>query len=531
MNKLTTTMVVLLYCSVLQAQVPPYTITAQSSESKGYYFLMPARITPGPVIPHDQIILDSLGELVYYRTFVISNTPGFTVQPNGMISFFQGNQFTLLDSTFTTVDTARCSGYVTDSHDLQILPNGNRLMLGVETVTTDLSSFFLFNHNGSPGDTAAQVRSNIIQEIDSSGTVVFEWHAKDHFAFDDVDENWISNPVNVDWTHCNTVEPDADGNILLSSRHFNEITKINRSDSSIMWRMGGKRNEFTFLNDTLPFYGQHDIRRLQNGNVTLFDNGWQSATGASHFARALEYTLDENAKTAWLTWSYVHDTAMYSKATGNVQRLPDGNTLINYGQINASNVTFAVVDSAGGKVFEIAFDDTLFSYRSFNFQSLPWVFRRPMITCMDSAGAHFLDAGAGHTSYIWNTGATTRFIQVTAADTFHVFVPYGSGGYIRSEKFITDSLFTSCALATGEGNNSWNDEAAVSPNPVSGQLSVSFPDSNAPAALEIFDPAGKLRLRCAPVTPAIDVSGLPAGIYFLRFTGNGRTAVRKLIKD
>ncbi len=63
------------------------------------------------------------------------------------------------------------------------------------------------------------------------------------------------------------------GIILLSFRHLNEVTKIDSSSGEIIWRLGGKQNQFTFLGDTMPFSAQHDARRIANGNLTLFDNG------------------------------------------------------------------------------------------------------------------------------------------------------------------------------------------------------------------------------------------------------------------
>jgi len=62
--------------------------------------------------------------------------------------------------------------------------------------------------------------------------VVFEWHTREHFDFLDVDTFFISDPTKVDWTHVNSLHADKDGNYILSVRHFNEVTKIKRSDSS-----------------------------------------------------------------------------------------------------------------------------------------------------------------------------------------------------------------------------------------------------------------------------------------------------------
>ena len=108
-----------------------------------------------------------------------------------------------------------------------------------------------------------------MQEQDANKNVVFEWHSKDYFNFTEVDTMRLLNPANVDWTHFNAVELDDDGNILVSVRHFNEITKVNRSTGAVMWRLGGKMNQFTFTNDSTQFIGQHDIRRIANGNITI----------------------------------------------------------------------------------------------------------------------------------------------------------------------------------------------------------------------------------------------------------------------
>src|SRR5205823_2006818 len=135
----------------------------------------------------------------------------------------------------------------------------------------------------------------------------------------EVDPFFVTNLFGiVDLQHVNGVETDVDGNILLLSRNFNEITKIDRKDGSVIWRLGGNLNQFKFVNWPVPFYGAHDLRRLKNGHFTLFDNGRHME---SHGARALEFELDQVKKIATLKWSYTYDPSMFSKAHGNVQRL------------------------------------------------------------------------------------------------------------------------------------------------------------------------------------------------------------------
>ena len=50
----------------------------------------------------------------------------------------------------------------------------------------------------------------------------------------------------IDYCHTNAIEQDNDGNILISSRNMDEITKINRITGQIIWRLGGKNNQFEF---------------------------------------------------------------------------------------------------------------------------------------------------------------------------------------------------------------------------------------------------------------------------------------------
>ncbi len=122
------------------------------------------------------------------------------------------------------------------------------------------------------GNPNAIVIGLIIQEIDENKNVVFQWRSWDHFNIIDAIYIDLTLPI-VDYVHGNALELDNDGNILLSSRHLNEITKIDRVTGEMIWRMGGVHNQFTIVNDTIPFHYQHDIRRIANGNITLYDNG------------------------------------------------------------------------------------------------------------------------------------------------------------------------------------------------------------------------------------------------------------------
>lgn len=317
------------------------------------------------------MLLDGIGKLIRYIPH--KGVFDFALQKNGTVTFSDSTFFYVMDSTFTVTDTLRCTPpYETDRHDLQLLHNGNRLFLGTESVTVDVSAYPYWKKKFNRD--SALLRFGIIQEQDVNGKVVFEWHSKDYFKFNDVDsfhfrpvtKLLFDNQFPFDWTHFNAIEADHDGNILVSSRNYNAIIKINRQTGEVMWQLGGKQNQFQFINCPVPFYGQHDIRRISNGHITLFDNGDHYTP---HGAGALEFMLDEKNKTATLVWSYTFNPGMSSRGRGNVQRLDHNRTLICYGKVKTNPVCFVLIDSVGNKLVQL---DSVFAYRVHYYPALPW---------------------------------------------------------------------------------------------------------------------------------------------------------------
>ncbi|MEO8146004.1 MAG: aryl-sulfate sulfotransferase [Bacteroidia bacterium] len=414
--------------------LPPHQFTVYDTTVTGYYFLATKKMTDNQTgYPHKQIILDHKGNVVYYKAI---RGGDFKMQPNGKITCSRGPNWVILDSTFTVVDTVSCLGYKIDTHDFQILSNNHYLLLGLHDSIMDLSAYHFFKKNGTAGSTSALVTGSVIQELDSNKNLLFEWRTLDHLPFNSVDTFYMGSNTVVDWTHSNALEIDYDGNILMSSRHLNEITKINRTTGDVMWRMGGNYNEFTFINDPFPFWGQHDIRTVGNGRVTLLDNGKHYT---SHGARGVEYQLDEVNKTATLMWDYTYDPALWSGGAGNSQRIPGGLNLVNIGHRNFGTHCFSLVDSLNNQISEFGFLDTSVMYRVFFYRTLPWSFHRPLLSCNKQGSNNYIVTSANYSSYLWSTGATTASIQITTPGTYYVDVPYGEG-FIRSEDFVVTDI-------------------------------------------------------------------------------------------
>ena len=348
--------------------LPDIVVTESGPTSPGYLFLAPLRWSASSVPA--LLILQNDGTPVFARDLP-ANGYDFKPQPDGMLTYFDDDSktFIVMDPSFTVVDTIRCgNGYETDPHDLRILPNGHALLLGVDNEIVDMSQLV-------PGGYAyAEVIGCVIQELDQSRNVVFQWRSWDHYRITDAMNISFTSTV-IDYVHGNSLDVDTDGNLLFSSRHLNEITKINRETGGIIWRLGGMNNQFKFLNDPVGFSYQHAVRRIANGNITLFDNG---DFHVPPYSRALEYALDEETKTATLVWQYRNTPDVFGFAMGFVERMQNGNTVIGWG---AGNPTVTEVTAGGSKVFEMTFDEGVYSYRAFRYN---W---QPLATSATGGGA------------------------------------------------------------------------------------------------------------------------------------------------
>jgi len=346
--------------------IPHYLITSNGSHpQEGDIFLAPFYWTKAKVGSY-LLILNDQGQLIYYQSVADAlDAWDFKVQPNGLLSYYdqKNSTFYLMNSHYQVVDTYQAGdGYSADLHDLQILPNGNALLMIYDAETVDMSEIV------QGGKTDATVTGLVIQELDPSKNVIFEWRSWDHFSFFDSTSSLTDQSI--DLIHGNSLALANDGNLLLSSRNLNEITKINLQTGQVMWRLGGKANMFTFVNSQTFAY-QHDVRQLPSGDITVFDNqGTQQDPAPSG---GLEYKLDEVNRTVTQVWGFTHSPPVFGTFMGNVQQLADGNKVLGWGAPSQAKgysfVTMTEVNPDNQTVFELVFDEPYVSYRAFRF---PW---------------------------------------------------------------------------------------------------------------------------------------------------------------
>lgn len=519
-------------------QIAPISRNISGNVSPGYIFITQSSLNPTDTYPSALCIMDADGKPVFFKAcsdqtyapYVRKLIGDFKLQSSGKLSYaFQtitgGIGLYLLDSNFTLIDSIQCVNDVAnDGHDFLHLPDGSYHLLGNEFRVMDLNE--IVTDEGITGSENATVAGNVVQRFDAQKNLQFEWRSLDHFEISDVYSYYFTNPDYLDFSHCNSIEIDDDGNYLLSFRHLNEVTKIDSSSGAIIWRLGGKQNQFTFLGDTMKFTAQHDARRITNGNLTLFDNG---EFNSMPIARAIEYELDEVNKTAAAVWQFHEPNGYSSDFIGNTNRLPNGNTLIDWGGAFPleETISFTEVDAAGNIVMELDFDSENYtSYRAVK-QELPFTLIRPEIVC-DGENLT-LTAPDGYTSYQWNTGAETQSITVVDTGTYQVWVNQGIG-YISSEEFYISDLNSICNTTNFE--HTANLKLRIYPNPASNQLFIDLPPVK-DHTIQIFNSYGQLvkeieiNLNQTNTTYGIELSEIPSGFYVLKIGGISKNFIKK----
>jgi len=314
------------------------------------------------VSPYYSMIFDYTGNPIWYLK-TSDRRRDFKVQKDGRLTMFVrtgygGGSHIALDSTYAVVDTFFYpAGYDIDEHELQVLPNGHYFLLVYDSRYVDMSDSVEGGHSN------ARVVGNAVVEMDADDNCILFWRTWDHFnitdaIYQDLDSGYIES------AHMNAIEIDHDGHILISSRSLSEVSKIHRQTGEFIWRLGGENNQFDWVNDEHQISAQHDIRVLSNGHYTVFDNGNHHVP---YFSRALEIELDTLNMIATKVWEFIEDPPSYSRYLGNTQRLPNGNTLINWAVRDSPKLTEVRPD--GSKAFEMDFVNSYDCYRTFRF---PW---------------------------------------------------------------------------------------------------------------------------------------------------------------
>lgn len=315
-------------------------------------------IQPGPVI------LSPQGQLVWFSPIsggrFVSDVQVQRYEGQSVLTYWRGyggvlpaGQDMILNRHYQTVAVVHAgAGYVTDTHEFTITPQGTALISAYRIIPANLTSV--------GGSAHGKLVDSTVQEIDiSTGEVLWQWQAYGHVP---VTDSYAGRPGTgpYDFFHMNSIQQLPNGNLLVSSRHTWTVYEISKRTGAILWQLGGKHSSFTF-GPGANFEWQHDARMHPDGTLTLLDNGAGPGPQHERESRALRLRLNFKTHQATLVQAYTNDPSLLTSSQGDVQTLPDSNVLVGWGA--APDVT--EFSAAGSQLFSVGFDGPAQSYRAF----------------------------------------------------------------------------------------------------------------------------------------------------------------------
>ena len=263
-------------------------------------------------------------------------------------------------------------------HDVEMLPNGNILMIAWEYKTAPEAIDAGRNPNSIP---MGQLWPDHIIEVEptgpTSGDIVWEWHTWDHLIqdYDPVKNNYgvvEDHPELIDinffmsgyadWTHTNAVDYNEEfDQIILSIHSLSEFWIIDHSTTTeqaaghtggrsgkggdILYRWGNPQTYRAGGQSDQQLYGQHDVQWIEQGcpgggNILVFNNGLMRPGGGYSSVEEIVPPVDENGNYSYTPgsayepeepiWIYTAEDLFdfFAINLAGAQRLPNGNTLI-----------------------------------------------------------------------------------------------------------------------------------------------------------------------------------------------------------
>lgn len=280
-------------------------------------------------------------------------------------------------------------------HDIEVLPNGNVLMIAWERKTAaEAVAAGRDPSRLSDGELWPDHVIEVQPDGADGGQVVWAWHAWDHLVQDQyptranygdvaahpelIDLNFATEK-GADWNHVNSIDYDATlDQILLSVHSFGEIWVIDHSTTTaeaaghtggrsdrggdLLYRWGNPQTYGAGDAADQRLFAQHDARWIEAdrpgaGRILVFNNGQQRGhssvdeldppvQGDGSYARSAGAAYGP----VDLTWSYTAPVPadFLANHISGAHRLPNGNTLICDGPLG----TFFEVTAAGEMVWE-----------------------------------------------------------------------------------------------------------------------------------------------------------------------------------
>jgi len=362
----------------------------------------------------------------------------------------------VMNSSYQRVATVRAgNGYNADLHELRLGPNNTAYLTVYSLVRCDLSA-------------AGGVRNGVIidpaiEQVDiKTGLVRWEWHSLDHIPVSESHAPVPTTAIPWDYVHLNSIDPQADGSLVISARSTWAAYKLQPGSGEIEWRLGGTRSSFHMGPGTETAW-QHDARVQPDGTITMFDDG--SAPRIHYQSRAVRIALDTSTHSATLVRAYTHpESPLLADSQGSMQTLADQSVVIGWGAV--PSVT--ELAKGGEMLFDAHLPPGFSAYRAFRF---PW---------------------SGQP--LWLPGVSARL--TASADSTEVFASWNGATGVASWRVLAGSSSGALTLA--------------GTMPASGfESSVILPEAYSYVAVQALGASGQVLATSA--TSAVQPAGTGSG--------------------
>jgi hypothetical protein len=134
--------------------------------------------------------------------------------------------------------------------------------------------------------------------------------------------------------HVNNVQYATDDTLIFSDLDNQVVVKVNRKDGSTLWMLNGGKSP---LSGVTWKGSEHGIYVMDPNQILIFNNNssalsgsFGSAGGTGDGSIVLQLKIDPAAKKVSTVWTYKGPANLQNDIMGDIQRLPNGNTIIGY---------------------------------------------------------------------------------------------------------------------------------------------------------------------------------------------------------
>lgn len=303
-----------------------------SGSTPRFIFLAPNNAVPAAEPQQGLMMIDRQGRLVWFAPVTGGSPFNLSVQSyegkpaltwwRGTIASAHGYGVAEIgDDAYHAIKPIHTGdGLQTDLHDVQLTSRGTALVTAYATTTVDLRAV--------GGSQQGRTFVGHVQEVDlKTGRVLLDWNCLDHVPVTESYQPPPRSDQGYDYFHLNSVAEMDDGNLLICARNTCALYKVDRSSGKVLWRMGGKRSDFS-VSTAARFWWQHDARAHGSSVITVFDN---AGIAKEKQSRGLVLSVDEAARRVDLTRAYLHPAGFVAGTLGNVQLLSDGGAFVGWG--------------------------------------------------------------------------------------------------------------------------------------------------------------------------------------------------------